>query len=72
MKATYLILCIFLFAQGLFAQQPSKSYNNITDLLNGTYNTTLSVFVEKRTKNQNSCPEVVIIRSITETKKPTS
>lgn len=52
MKATYLILCIFLLSQGLFAQEPCKSYNSITDLLNGTFDTTLSVIVEKRTKNQ--------------------
>ena len=54
MKTTYLILCIslFTFTQGLFAQQPCKSYNSITNLLNGTYETTLNVIVEKRTKNQ--------------------
>lgn len=52
MRTTYLVLFLVLLTQGLFAQEPCRSYNSITDLLNGTYDTTLSVIVEKRTKNQ--------------------
>ena len=52
MKTTSILLFLIFLLSAAHAQEPCKSYANISDLLNGVYETTLNVTVEKRTKNQ--------------------